>query len=146
MLYVDLAADPNTYIFETKQFTDGVVIIETVRENMEGFTKEEFLKAKEVWEAHVMMAHPSDAKLKQVVSKTNSVHNCPVTVAAITDARKLFGPNIGGIRGKTVRKRAQKVRLEYVSISRELYERLKEVTLCAGMMSVNGLPFFVMLS
>ena len=146
MPFIDLTADPSSYTLETKQITDGVAMIETVQKNMEGFTKEEIRKATEAREAQAMMAHPSDAKLKQVVSMTNAVQNCPVTVAAITDAKKYFGPDIGGIRGKTVRKRAEKVRPEYVNIPRELYEQLKEVTLCADVMFVNGLPFFVTLS
>jgi hypothetical protein len=50
------------------------------------------------------------------------------------------------IRGKTVRQKPHRVRPEYVSIPLQLYEKLRDVTLCADVMFVNGLPFFVTVS
>ena len=52
----------------------------------------------------------------------------------------------GGVRGKSVRRRPAAVRPEYVNIPRSLFERIRNVTLAADVMFVNGLPFFVTLS
>jgi hypothetical protein len=58
----------------------------------------------------------------------------------------IFGKDQGAIRGKTVRERPSRVRLEFVTIPQELYERVRDVVLAADVMFVNGLPFFVSLS
>ena len=47
-----------------------------------------------------MMAHPSDEALKHLVSSTNAVSNLDITVPAISNARDLFGPDLGAVRGK----------------------------------------------
>jgi hypothetical protein len=91
-----------------------------------------------------MMAHPSEDKFKKhVVSSGHVVKNCNLTLQDIATANALFGPDRGSLKGKTVRRRPGKVRPEYISIPRDLYERIINVTLTADVMFVNGLPFFV---
>ncbi len=93
-----------------------------------------------------MMAHPSDSAMRHLVSQTNAVTNCPITVSDITHAHAIFGPDWAGVRGKLVRQRPTVVRPEYVSIPPALFERIQHVTLAADVMFLNGLPFFVTLS
>ena len=121
-------------------------MIETVRKNYKGFTKEQIRKATEARHALAMMAHPRDDKLKHVVSNTNVITNCNFTSSDLTNALTLFSPDRGTLRGKTVRQRPDKVRPEYVSIPRSLFERIQNVTLAADVMFVNGLPFIVTIS
>eukprot|EP00804_Cyclotella_cryptica_P006122 CCRYP_010732-RA/>CCRYP_010732-RA protein AED:0.20 eAED:0.22 QI:0/0/0/1/1/1/2/0/901 len=97
-------------------------------------------------DAQAMMAHPSDGTFKHLVSSTNAMHNLDVSIPAIAIANSLFGPDLGGVRGKTVRRKPSAVRPEYVRIPRDLYECHKFVTLTADVMFVNGLPFLVTLS
>ena len=94
-----------------------------------------------------MMSHPSEDKFKKhVVSSGHVVKNFNLTLQDIANANALFGPDRGSLKGKTVRQRPGKVRPEYLSIPRDLYERIKNVTLTADVMFVNGLPFFVTMS
>ena len=85
---------------------DSVACVETgdwrVRGNMEGYTVEEFTKAKAARDALAMMAHPQDKKMKHLVSPQNVTH-MPFTSTNFANGRALFGPDRGAIRGKTVR-------------------------------------------
>jgi hypothetical protein len=148
MPFIDLRADPSAFMVRTSDIKDhtGLVLVQTVRRNFEGYTKEAVRGAIAARDAQAMMAHPSDETLKHLVSSTNAVRNMDISVSAITNARQLFGPDLGGVRGKTVRRRPAAVRPEYVGIPDDLYERIKNVTLTADVMFVNGLPFLVTLS
>jgi hypothetical protein len=54
------------------------------------------------------------------------ISNCPVTVNAVKNAHQIFGPDLAGIRGRTVRRPPESVTTDYVDI-----------------MFVNGVPFLV---
>eukprot|EP00804_Cyclotella_cryptica_P009344 CCRYP_009005-RD/>CCRYP_009005-RD protein AED:0.36 eAED:0.36 QI:20/0.12/0.11/1/0/0/9/0/1019 len=55
-------------------------------------------------------------------------------------------PSDSAMKHMTVRQRPTVVRPEYVDIPAALFERIRNVTLAADVMFVNGLPFFVTLS
>jgi hypothetical protein len=137
MAYIDLRA-PEEHFFD-----DGLAMVQTVRGNYEGYTKAQVVKAREARRALAMMAHPTDERLKHVVSNTNIVPNCTFNATDLTNARAIYGPDRGGLRGKTVRKRPEPVRPEFITIPMELYEKVINVTLTADIMFVNGLPFFI---
>ncbi len=61
----------------------------------------------------------------------------------VHNANQIFGPDIANLRGKTTRKKPEHVRVDYVEIPRDLVDMHKYVTLVAGVMFVNGLPFLV---
>eukprot|EP00956_Cyclotella_meneghiniana_P026461 scaffold57247_cov37-Cyclotella_meneghiniana.AAC.7 len=142
MPYLDLSK-PEEFI---TRVPEDFVFIETVRKNMEGFTKEEVQRASAARDAMAMMAHPPMEKMRHMVSRTNLVKNIPFTVTDLNNSEILFGRDRGAIRGKTVRRRPGRVRPEYVTIPMQLYEKLRDVTLCGDVMFVNGLPFFVTVS
>ena len=124
----------------------GIVMIETVRKNYEGFTKEQVERAKAARDALAMMAHPRADRVNQVVSSTSAVRNWPFTAKDLANGELIFGPDRGAMRGKTTRQRPGRVRPQLVSIPQQLYERIREVVLAADVMFVDGLPFFVTLS
>jgi hypothetical protein len=137
MAYIDLRA-PEEHFFD-----DGLAMVQTVRGNYEGFTKAQVVRAREARRATAMMAHPTDERLKHVVSNTNVVPNCTFNATDLTNARAIYGPDRGGLRGKTVRKRPEPVRPEFITIPQDLYEKVVNVTLTADVMFVNGLPFLI---
>eukprot|EP00956_Cyclotella_meneghiniana_P028301 scaffold65295_cov71-Cyclotella_meneghiniana.AAC.14 len=124
----------------------GIVMIETVRNNYEGFTKEQVERAKAARDALAMMAHPRADRVNQVVSSTSAVRNWPFNAKDLANGELIFGPDRGALRGKTTRQRPGRVRPQLVSIPQQLYERIREVVLAADVMFVDGLPFFVTLS
>ena len=70
-----------------------------------------------------------------------------MTVADITNAPTIFGPNRPRIRGGTKRDTNVKMLKEQrISIPREFYKMHKRVTITANVMFVSGFPFLVTLS
>eukprot|EP00804_Cyclotella_cryptica_P007870 CCRYP_001432-RA/>CCRYP_001432-RA protein AED:0.43 eAED:0.43 QI:0/0/0/1/1/1/2/0/246 len=124
----------------------GMDMVQTLRKNFKGFTKRQVEDAKQARDVQAMMAHPSNSAMRHMVSQTNAVTSCPVTVSDIANTRTIFGPDRGSVRGKSVRQRPDVVRPEYVDVPPTLFERIHNVTLAADVMFVNGLPFFVTLS
>jgi hypothetical protein len=113
---------------------------------MEGFTAEQVKRATEARDAVAMMAHPPVEKLKRLVSTTNVIKNIPFDVPDLTNGEILFGRDRGAIRGKTVRKKTSRVRPVLVSLPRELFEHIRNVTLAADVMFCNLSPYLEILS
>jgi len=116
--------------------------IETVQSNMEGFTKREIEEAKKAREAQGMMGHPTDREFLGMV-RANMLNNCNVTETAVKNANTIFGPELAGVMGRTVRRAPDPVRIEYVQIPATILERHRIVTLTVDCMFVNGVPFLV---
>jgi hypothetical protein len=69
--------------------------------------------------------------------------NCPITRKNILAAEHIFGPDVGSLNGKTIRKAAAHVDLRTVDIPASLITQYHEVVLAADVMFVNKIPFFV---
>ena len=108
----------------------ATAFVQTVRQNYEGFTKKEVLQAKEARRAMGLIGNPSKNDFKGLVSN-NMITNCPVTTAAITNARNIFGKDLASVRGKTVRWTLAPVVGDYVAVPKGVIERNKTVTLAA---------------
>jgi hypothetical protein len=118
------------------------MLVNTVRDNFEGHTKQDIVKAKEDRRLQGMVGNPTDKEFKRMVREKN-ITNCPVTVQDVENANHIFGPDLANLRGKTIRTKPEHVRIEYVQIPRDFVKLQKYVTLVADVMFVNGLPFLV---
>ena len=61
----------------------------------------------------------------------------------------VFGPDLPGIKSKTVQRKTERVEAEDALVTRTItddYHRFVSVTLTADVMFVNGLPFLVTIS
>jgi hypothetical protein len=116
--------------------------VQTVRGNMEGFTKREVEEARKAREAQAMLGHPTDRDFLGMV-RGGMISNCPVTANAVKNAHQIFGPELAGVRGRTVRRPPESVTTDYVQIPRVILERHQLVTLAVDVMLVNGVPFLV---
>ena len=127
----------------------AVLLVQTVRQNFEGFTSTEVEKAIAARRAQASSGHLSEQVMKREVSRTDChslFRDCPVSSKDITNANNIFGPSLPIIKGKQVRKKPSRVEPQYISIPAQVMELNKFVTLVADVMFVNGLPFFVTLS
>ena len=77
--------------------------VQTVRGNMEGFTKREVKEARNAREAQAMLGHPTDRNFLGMVHG-GIISNCPVTANTVNNAHQIFGPDLAGIRGSTGRR------------------------------------------
>ena len=67
----------------------------------------------------------------------NTIKNNPVTVDDINIAEKVYGPDIGSLKGKTTRRKPKPVVKDYVEIQRELKETHQDVELAIDTMFVQ---------
>jgi hypothetical protein len=82
--------------------------VSTVKENMVGFTKREVERAKLAGKVYHAMGCPTVESFKHAI-RANLIKNCPVTPQDATNAKRIFGPDVGTIKGKTTRKPAPAV-------------------------------------
>jgi hypothetical protein len=86
--------------------TDGIVMVETVRKNFKSFTAKEVKDATYARNAQDMVGSPPDDEFASMVS---TMKNCPIKRSDIANATAIFGPNRNVLRGKTVRRRPERV-------------------------------------
>ena len=89
-----------------------------------------------------MWGHPTNRNFLGMV-RGGMISNCPVTPTAVQNAHQIFGPDLAGIRGRTVRRPPDSVTTNYVQIPRVILRRHQLVMLAVDVMFVNGVPFLV---
>jgi hypothetical protein len=122
-----------------------VLHVKTVRSNYERRTKRDVLQAKEAQRVQAMIRNPSKGDFKGMVSR-NLIKNCPVTTTDITNAHKIFGPDLASIQGKTVQRTPGPVVADYVAVPCSLVEQNGIVTMAADVFFVDGTAFIFTLS
>jgi len=105
---------PDGKVFEFKQSAGGLyfldtdetgqVMVNTVADLKSNYTNEDYLKALRARELQIMIGRPNTKHFIQIVT-SNQLPNCPVTRADIIAAEHIFGPDVGSLKGKTVRRR-----------------------------------------
>jgi hypothetical protein len=93
--------------------------------------------------------HLSKNTYKKEVSRNSEsslFKDSTLTAKDTSNARRIFGPSLPCIQGKWTRGRPEMVRLDYMTLPRELVEVNNYETLAADVMFVSGLPFLVTLS
>jgi hypothetical protein len=119
-----------------------LILVNTVRENFEGYSRHEVKKAKEARRIQGMIANPTKREFPGML-REQLLTNCPVTMRDVDNANRIFDPDLANLRGKTTRTKPERVRVEYVQIPRDFVQLHKYVTLVADVLFVNGLPFLV---
>ena len=81
------------------QHQGHVFAVNTVKDNRKNFTNNDYLWAIRARELQVTVGHPSDKDFIRIL-KASSLPNSPVTPRDVIIANKLFGLNIGALKGK----------------------------------------------
>ena len=70
--------------------------LQTVCQNMEGFTRHKVKGANLARKAQAILGHPTSKELSQVVSSNFGINNCPINPIDVSNADVIFGPDLGG--------------------------------------------------
>jgi hypothetical protein len=125
--------------------TTKEAMVDTVKSNREGFTDRDYERAKRARKALELIGYPSPRDFKNMVS-SNMIKNCPINPSDVTNAKKIFGPDLATLKGKTVLQTPPLVMMDYVQIPQEIVSLNRNVNLMINIMFVNGLPFMVSIS
>ena len=87
---------------------------------------------------------PSDREFCSILDK-RLLPNCPFTSKDVKLAAKMLGPDIGTLKGKTVRKRPMQVDASLM-IDVPIPKKYHDVVLCMDVLHVNGIPFLATIS
>jgi hypothetical protein len=124
---------------------EGVALVQTVRENYEGYTKREVLRAKEARREKPWIGNLGKGDFKGMVS-SNMIKNCLITPSGIANAREIFGPALASVRGKTVCRTPAPVVGDYVAVPHSLVEQNRIITMAVDVLFVDGTAFLITLS
>ena len=114
--------------------------LETVKKNMEGFTKRQVKAAEEARSAMHKFGAPDLATFKMSI-RSGLFKNCPITEEAIKHAEQIFGRDISILKGKSTRPKSQKTTNDWVAIPPELIANNTRITLCIDFAHVNNANF-----
>ena len=89
------------YYFDAAYRENGVLLLNTVSDNSEGFTRREYKEAQEARRAMQLLGLPSERDFENMV-RSNVIVNCPVTFSDVKNANLIFGPDITSLKGKSV--------------------------------------------
>ena len=118
--------------------------INTVAANANGFTRRQCQNAQRARHLQNIVMHPGDRDMKEIVIK--HLHDCPVTGADIDVARTLLGPNLGSLKGKTVRRPNPHVPMGIAGVPDSIMKHHQRVTIAIDIMFINAIPFFITIS
>ena len=85
---------------DIKQHKDAVVMIQTVRQNYEGYSKRDSKEAILTGKAELKLENSSQKDFINMVSSKSGVKSIPINTHAITNALTIYGPYLPGARGK----------------------------------------------
>ena len=91
------------------------------------------------------MGTPTSQDLKAMI-QMNLIRNNSVTTEDVDLATKVFGPDIGAIKGKTTRSRPTQVINNKIDIPEELLDVQEDITLSIDGIVVNSLKFLTTIS
>ena len=144
LYYLDVA-EPFDITQESVQNERETTLINTVAANRSNYTNRAYDRAVLARKIQKMIGRPSTAEYIQIV-ENHLLPNCPVTRADIVAAEKIFGPDVGILKGKTVRKGTEHVEIAEVTIPSEIMSEYRDVVVGADVMYINKIPFFVTMS
>jgi hypothetical protein len=147
LFYLDaMEAQDETDNTETKVDCEGgTVLFNTVDENKIKYTNAAYKQATLARKLQNIIGRPSARAFLNIV-ENNLLKDCPVLRADVLAAEDIFGPNVGSLRGKTVRSSGDRVRPEYEEVPKEIKENYQDITICMDLMYVNRIPFLVTIS
>ena len=121
----------------------GVAMINTVAGNRSKYTNRAYLRAVLARKIQHMIGRPSTREFIQIVEK-HLLPNCPISRDDIMAAEKIFGPDTGILKGKTVRKGPEHVdpAMSEIGLPSELLAQYRNVVVGGDIMFINKLPFF----
>ena len=125
--------------------TNGTVLVTTVADNASNISNADYAQAVLAQKIPKIIGRPTTQTFIYFI-ENNLLSNCPVNRRDILRAEQIFGPDIGSLKGKTVRRQPPRVEDEEVSLPPTIQQHYQEVMLACDIMYVNKIPFLMPIS
>ena len=124
----------------------GMVLVTTVADNASIYTHANYSRALLAHKTHQIIGQPSIRDYIRYV-ENNLIPNCPVTRSDIIATEHIFGPDVGSLKGKTMRRWTIGVGLyNHAPIPSGIVEQYHDVIIGVDVLYVNKLPFIATIS
>ena len=121
------------------------MFINSADENKREFSTLKLTQANKARVLQMRIGKPNTHDYIHYVS-TNMILNYPVTIQDTKNVEFIWGPDLGCVKGKTVRQVSPTMRMENNSIPVSIMQQYKNVTLSVDIMKVEGIPFLMTIS
>ena len=145
LYYLDASKSKHATTLVNVSGTDDHALVTTVDDMKKQYSSRDYSRAVLARNVQKMIGRPSTKQFIEIID-SKQLANCPVTRDDVLAAENIFGPDVGTLKGKTVRRAPLPVEVNKVNIPVSLVSRYKNVTLCADVMFVNKIPFMVTVS
>ena len=115
--------------------------VTTVSENEDSYSPEEIRRAKLARSLLAKIGRPSTKDYLHIL-RHNLLPNANITTDDVYRAEKIYGPDLGTLKGKTTRRKSPFVDTS-TTVPPRIAEKHKDVTLTIDVMHVNNVPFLV---
>ena len=122
---------------DNKNIQEQSHLIDTVKENRQGYTKAQFQRAVAARKLYHSLGAPTLENYKKFLNM-NGIQNCPVRSADVDIAENIFGPDMAALKGKSVRTTPKPVLEDWINLPEEIHKKHKRIKLCMDIMYING--------
>ena len=133
------------HYYDPNEDKDGEVLVNTVAENLQGYSKKQIAGAQIARITHQGLCFPSTQQCKWAV-QNHMIKDCPITVQDIDNALAIYGKDPAGLKGKTTRTKPTPVAGHRLKIPKGIMDKHKNVFMSVDTFFVNQIPFFLSLS
>ena len=121
---------------------DGAIMVNTVDSNKPKYFIRHYSSTRKAHNLQGIIGRPSTEDFIKYI-KGKMIPNCNITRQDILQAEDIFGPNLGSVKGKTMRQPAQHINLTQTKVPKDILEKYWEVTLAIDIMAINKIPFVI---
>jgi hypothetical protein len=144
--YVRFSKTPNgMYCINIESDVDNHVVLahQTVKGESTHFSAIDCRRAAKVRDLQEILACPNDNDLANAIEH-NVIGNNPFTRRDVRIAKKIFGPDVPAMKGKTVKRKSKMPREDDISsIPPNIIKEYSKVHLSIDVMHVNGIRFLI---
>jgi hypothetical protein len=123
-----------------------VLAVSTVEHNKSNYTDRDYSHAVLARKVQIQAGYPELRNFLAYLDD-NAIPNCPINRQDAINAHAIFGRAVSAIKGKTTRRKLKAILAKVAnSLSKEILDTYRNVTLCIDLMFVNCIPFFMSIS
>jgi hypothetical protein len=141
LYFYDFQNSINREAIKKEPEEQNTMVINTMEELQQNYTTRELKQVEAARRLYVMMGRPSREDFNRMINSGKILNNL-ITTDDYKRAEAIYGTNLGVLKGKTTKKKHEKVQIE---LSQAVYE-MRNIILAVDIIQVTGLNFLVTVS